>query len=65
MYFKNTKNNANNKNEIIIPIEVIKKLSLIFLLSVLSIESNLIDKTGKTQGIKFKIKPPTNEINSK
>ena len=52
--------NANIVKDVIIPSEVIKKLFLIVisLFIFLRIDKILIDKTGKTQGIAFKIIPP-------
>ena len=56
---------ASNKKEKIIPIAVVKKLFLaIFNDDLLSnIESNLIDRTGRTQGITFNMMPPINATN--
>ena len=52
----------SNKKEKIIPIAVVKKLFLVIFNddSLSNIESNLIDNTGKTQGITFNMKPPIN-----
>ena len=62
---KLNKTMESNKKEKIIPIAVVKKLFLVIidddLLS--NIESNLIDNTGKTQGITFNIMPPIRAIN--
>ena len=57
-----TKKRANEKNENIIPIAVYIKLILILEESLFITDSNFIDKTGKTQGIKFRINPPKIEI---
>ena len=57
-----TKKTANIKKDVIIPKAVYKKLSLIFEALLFKTDSNLIDKTGKTHGIKFNIKPPKIDI---
>ena len=60
--FSITKKRASEKNENIIPIAVYIKLILILEESLFITDSNFIDKTGKTQGIKFRINPPKIEI---
>ena len=58
---------ARTINENIIPKEVNKKLYFINSLEIFFLEMNLEtfkDKTGNTQGIKFKINPPIREIRS-
>ena len=59
-----TKNTANIKNEDTIPKAVYMKLSLKFVVWLFKTDNSFIDKTGKTHGIKFKIKPPSIEIKS-
>ena len=51
-----TKNTANIKNEDTIPKAVYMKLSLKFVVWLFKTDNSFIDKTGKTHGIKFKIK---------
>ena len=52
----------NREKDVIIPAEVIKKPLLIanFSLEFFKTDKSFIDSTGSTQGITFKIKPPTN-----
>ena len=58
------KERANKIKEEIIPSELRKKLFLILnlLSTCCNIDKSLIESTGKTHGIPFKIKPPTKAI---
>ena len=56
------KNSANKINENMIPVAVYKKLSLMLCDWLFKTDSNFIERTGKTHGIKFKIKPPRIDI---
>ena len=60
--FRIEKNAPNIINDVIIPIAVTTKLFRIFLVSVFKTDNNFIDITGKTHGIKLRIKPPTNAV---
>ena len=60
--YSNELTSISKTNEKIMPDAVFKKLLRVFLTSLFKTDINLIDKTGNTHGITFKIKPPKNDI---